>query len=60
MLDHTAEVLENYRKIKENEIFQQVLHDERHKKAFLKAESLKMENLLASSKYSQPVFENSV
>jgi hypothetical protein len=29
LLDHTAEVLENYRKIKENEIFQQILHDER-------------------------------
>jgi len=38
LLDHTAEVLENYRRIKENEIFDQILHDEREKKAFLKAE----------------------
>eukprot|EP00347_Sterkiella_histriomuscorum_P004264 403361113 len=45
-LDHTAEVLENYRKIKENEIFTQILHDEREKKAFLRRESKKVENLI--------------
>ena len=28
-LDHTAEVLENYRKFEENKIFDRVLHDER-------------------------------
>jgi len=28
-LDHTAEVLENYRKIQENIIFDRLLHDER-------------------------------
>ena len=28
-LDHTAEVLENYRKLQENIIFGKVLHDER-------------------------------
>jgi hypothetical protein len=51
MLDHTAEVLENYRRIKENEIFDRVLHDERMKKAFLKTESQQVENLLETSKY---------
>lgn len=45
-LDHTAEVLENYRKIQENLIFDRVLHDQRQKKAFLKSESRKLENLL--------------
>ena len=45
-LDHTAEVLENYRKIQENKIFDRLLHDERQKKAFLKNESRKIENLL--------------
>ena len=28
-LDHTAEVLENYRKMQENKIYDRVLHDER-------------------------------
>jgi hypothetical protein len=28
-LDHTAEVLENYRKIKENELFDKILHETR-------------------------------
>ena len=28
-LDHTAEVLENYRRMEENQIFDKVLHDER-------------------------------
>jgi hypothetical protein len=51
LLDHTAEVLENYRRIKENEIFDQILHDAREKKAFLKAEERKTENLIESSKY---------
>lgn len=41
LLDHTAEVLENYRKVKENEIFNHILHGEREKKAFLKKESRK-------------------
>ena len=48
-LDHTAEVLENYRKIQENVIFDRVLHDERQKKAFLKNESRRLENLLEYS-----------
>lgn len=52
MLDHTAEVLENYRKIKENELFQKVLHDERQKKAFLKTESKKIEHLLETNRFS--------
>ena len=46
LLDHTAEVLENYRKIKENEIFQHVLFEQREKKAFLKKEARKPENLI--------------
>lgn len=45
-LDHTAEVLENYRRIKENEIFNYILHGEREKKAFLKKEGRKTENLI--------------
>ncbi len=45
-LDHTAEVLENYRRVKENEIFQFILHGEREKKAFLKKEGRKLENLI--------------
>jgi hypothetical protein len=45
-LDHTAEVLENYRRIKENEIFTKVLHDEREKKAFLRREGRKKENII--------------
>jgi len=40
-LDHTAEVLENYRRIQENNLFDKILHDERDKKAFLKHESRK-------------------
>ena len=50
-LDHTAEVLENYRKINENKIFDRLLHDERQKKAFLKNESRKVQNLLETTKY---------
>ncbi len=46
MLDHTAEVLENYRRIQENEIFNRVLFAEREKKAFLKKEGRKIENLI--------------
>ena len=39
LLDHTAEVLENYRRIKENEIFSRIVFEEREKKAFLKKEA---------------------
>jgi hypothetical protein len=46
LLDHTAEVLENYRRIKENEIFQSVLFEEREKRAFLKKEGRRIENLI--------------
>lgn len=46
VLDHTAEVLENYRRIQENEIFNRVLFEEREKKAFLKKEGRKIENLI--------------
>lgn len=52
-------MLENYRRIKENDIFDQILHDSREKKAFLKAEERKTENLIESSKYQQKIFENS-
>lgn len=45
-LDHTAEILENYRRLQENKIFDKVLHDERTKKACLKLESRKVENIL--------------
>lgn len=45
-LDHTAEVLENYRRIQENDIFTRILHEEREKKAFLKKEERKTENLI--------------
>ena len=67
-MDHTAEVLENYRRIQENKIFDKILHDERNKKAFLKHESRKVENLIegfenryANYKYLQDTsnqFEN--
>lgn len=50
-LDHTAEVLENYRKIQENKIFDRILHDERQKKAFLKNESRRVDNLLESTRF---------
>lgn len=46
-LDHTAEVLENYRRLKENEIFDKILHDGRMKKAFLKNEGSRVENLIS-------------
>ena len=52
-LDHTAEVLENYRRIEENNIFDKVLHETRQKKAFLKNESRDINNLL--SKPFEPV-----
>jgi hypothetical protein len=39
-------VLENYRRIKENEIFNRVLFEEREKRAFLKREGRKTENLI--------------
>ena len=45
-LDHTAEVLENYRRIQENEIYNRVLHETRQKKSFLKQEARKSENIL--------------
>ncbi|CDW74365.1 UNKNOWN [Stylonychia lemnae] len=51
VLDHTAEVLENYRRIQENEIFNHVLHEERDKKAFLRRESRKAENLIDNYDY---------
>ena len=46
LLDHTAEVLENYRRIKENEIFSRIVFEEREKKAFLKKEARQTENLI--------------
>ena len=45
-LDHTAEVLENYRRLQENKIFDKILHDERMKKAFIKNEGRRVENLI--------------
>ena len=50
-LDHTAEVLENYRRIQENELFNATLHEGSQKRAFLKSESRKFENLIENSKY---------
>ena len=49
-LDHTAEVLENYRRIQENQIFDRVLHDGRMKRAYLKKEGRQSENLIADFK----------
>ena len=46
VLDHTAEVLENYRRIQENEIFERVLFEQREKKAFLKKEARKINNII--------------
>jgi hypothetical protein len=45
-LDHTAEILENFRRIQENILFNHVLHDERDKKAFLRKENRKAENII--------------
>ena len=45
-LDHTAEVLENYRRIQENEIFDKILHDARMKRAYIKDEGNKIEHLI--------------
>jgi hypothetical protein len=39
-------VLENYRRIQENELFDKVLHDSRMKRAYLKHESQNAENLI--------------
>ena len=50
-LDHTAEVLENYRRIQENIIFDKVIHEGRQKKAFLKNESRKLENLILNPSF---------
>ena len=50
-LDHTAEILENYRRLQENKIFDKVLHDERATKACLKLESRKVENILGSREH---------
>ena len=45
-LDHTAEVLENYRKIQENILYDRLLHDGRDKKAYLRKEDTKVNNLI--------------
>lgn len=45
-LDHTAEVLENYRRIQENKIFDRILHDERDKRAFLRREGRQKQHLI--------------
>ena len=39
-------MLENYRRIQENELFDKVLHDSRMKRAYLKHESQNVENLI--------------
>ena len=52
-LDHTAEVLENYRRIEEHNLFAKYLHVEREKSAALKIESQKIENLLSSDRLKQ-------
>lgn len=44
--DHTAQVLENYRKIRENKIFNRKLHEIKEKKLSLKLESRKISNLI--------------
>ena len=59
-LDHTAEVLENYRRLKENEIFDRVLHDERMKRAYLKTESRKRENLIADRFQDQNYLDHTI
>jgi len=46
MLDETAEVLENYRRILEVKVFNRLLHREREKRLFLKKHSRKLENLI--------------
>ena len=58
-LDHTAEVLENYKRIQENIIFDQALHEQRQKKAFLKNESRKIENLLEAPSTEPGLIETS-
>ena len=45
-MDHTAEVLENYRRMHENRLFNLMLFDDRNKKAFLRRESRSKEAIL--------------
>jgi hypothetical protein len=52
-LDHTAEVLENYRRIQENKIFTAVLHSSREKKAFLKNESRELQSILSPQNHQK-------
>jgi len=49
VLDHTAEILENYRRMHENNIFNQILFDERNKKAFLRRESRDKNTILGDN-----------
>ena len=46
-LDHTAEVLENYRRIEENNLFDKVLHDKRMRQAYLKTEARQTQHLIS-------------
>ena len=39
-------MLENYRRIQENKLFDRIVHEERQKKAFLKNEGRKIENVI--------------
>ena len=48
VLDHTAEVLENYRRIEEYNIFKFEMHTERMKRTALRDEGYKKENLIAN------------
>jgi len=46
LLDHTAEVLENFRRLQEYKIWKFELHSEREKLVALKKESIKYDNLI--------------
>ncbi|CAI2375125.1 unnamed protein product [Moneuplotes crassus] len=46
LLDHTAEVLENFRRVQEYKIWKHELHYQRERLVALKKESLKYENLI--------------
>lgn len=50
LLDHTAEVLENYRKIEEVKLFNAIQHEKKEKQAALKLARRKTENILPDFK----------
>ena len=57
-IDHTAQVLENIRRLKENKIFSRKLHEVKEKKLALKLESRKLGNVIEDFNQKFQNFEN--